>query len=382
MFQYSITALLTLLLGMSLNTTAYAVDDNGGTPERPPNNAPSLDELMQKIDAAMPRDITEDNAELLRRLMQPMVSDKGPSDVFDPVPVEQNFRMRRVVPSKGCFAPQPSCILSDGSRGGGGAYKEIRYDTLGNLGYLSRLADPSGGNPESVTAYQLPTYTGDHRATVDSFFDVFTKLFGVPAMEMPARDTWVVEELAVGYARNNGPSPATEGTNEVIIVSGVVRVPRVLQVAGLSSPVPVLGSRVWGAVDDIGIHHIRVEGWTRFATPDLTAARTLSRQQLVASIADELSKSLAEMPDSIAMEIAYAKPAEFAEIAYGGPDSDEGSPSSPSANGSSDEHLFVPVLVTTVTPFYPSDDPTEEEQAAAFSTAGEEIITSLVELGD
>ncbi|MEQ8663407.1 MAG: hypothetical protein RLW62_21530, partial [Gammaproteobacteria bacterium] len=169
---------------------------------------------------------------------------------------------------------------------------------------------------------------------------------------------------------------------EIHAIAGVVQVPRTLAVDGLSmSRVPVLGAHVQGSMDDLGRglpFRVEVQEWTRFTFPPaLQRARARGRSVLVGEIAKELVNALRQTPKQVSVQIAYAKVGQFDELgSYGGPDSD----SAVAADGIPDAHRYVPVLLTSISPMPP--DATEEEQAAAFSTAGQELVTPLFELSE
>ena len=175
---------LTLIL---LAGPAAAVKDDGGTPVPPPGSPPTMEDIQGMVDAAMPSDIKADNRALLAVLMKPAVAAQGPSDAFDVANAGRVLRLRRATPAKGCFLPPPAydCTVSDGSRGGGGAYKEIHADSLGNLRFVSRLADPTRGNPESGNPPLPIKYSRDDKAAAASFFDIFVKVFALPPSEAP-----------------------------------------------------------------------------------------------------------------------------------------------------------------------------------------------------
>ncbi len=360
----------------------HAVRDDGDKPVPPPIDPPKLDTLKLMIDRAMPEDVQEDNSKLLKLLLEPEASPTGPSDKFDIRTAPRKLGMRRAVPSKGCFAPPPrlSCTMGEGSRDGGGAYKQIQADSVGNISFVSRLPDPSLGNPEKVGDLVLPSFTMDDLFVIDSFFNIFVKVFGVPPMEAPDPSSWKVDRMLVGMqdAERSTLRP------EIKEVAGMVEIPRMLTVRGLSLPaVRVLGSQVQGAIDDQsgGLpFRVEVQGWTRFTIPSaLQRAEAMPRSDLVGHIAGNLINDLREMPDHITVEIAYAKVGQFDELgSYSGGDADDDS--GPAADGIPDAHRYVPVLLTSVSPM--SADADEEEQAGAFSTAGVEFVTPLFKLSE
>jgi len=372
------SALMVLISVLSCNV--QAVSDDGGRPLPPPRDPPTRADLVKLIDEAMPDDIGNTNTELLERLLKPRIAPTGPSEAFNVQRMTAALRLRRVVPGKGCFLPPPrtECELTEGSRTGGGAFKKVEADSLGNVSYLSRLPDPSAGNPEGGAAPPLPSFSLADKAAQDRFANVFTQIFGVPVEELPAPSSWVIERLQVGMQDADKPTAGAE----IKEIAGVVTIPRVLLVDGLKQPlVPVLGSHVQGAMDDLGgglPFRVEVQGWTRFTFPAaLQKARAMTRAQLVDGIASELERSLREKPRSIAIEIAYAKVGDFDTDlgSYGGPDSNEGPAAASSGDGLPDDQRFVPVVLTSISPM--SADSSEEEQAAAFSTAGVEFVTPL-----
>ncbi|MEQ8230413.1 MAG: hypothetical protein RLW61_08745 [Gammaproteobacteria bacterium] len=369
-----------VLVAALASGTAVAVPDGGDRPATPPNDPPALEELRRIIDESMPEDVQENNGKLLASLLQPRVAQQGPSDVFDPTMAPRQLGMRRPRPSKDCFAPPPrfDCELVEGTREGGGAFRALAADSLGNISYLNRLPDPSKGAPEQLPAVQLPTFSMSDEEAAKSFFDVFTSVFGVPAEEAPDVASWQVEKLLLGLQNSDEPGKAPE----VHVIAGVVQIPRMLAVEGLSVPrVPVLGSHVQGSMDDLGRglpFRVEVQEWTRFTFPQaLGRAQPRTRSALVGAIADQMVRNLREPPKAIDIRLAYAKVGEFEELgSYGGPDSDETMPQ----DGIPDAHRYVPVLLTSVSPLAP--DASEEEQAGAFSSAGEEIVTPLFDLNE
>ena len=142
----------TILVFMA--ATVAAVSDGGDTPVPPLGPAPTMEQLQGLVEQAMPADIKADNRELLAALMKPVVAPRGPSDGFDIKSAGRALRLSRATPGKGCFVPPPlyNCTFSDGTRGGGGAYQELHADSLGNLRFISRLPDPTRGNPEAAGA--------------------------------------------------------------------------------------------------------------------------------------------------------------------------------------------------------------------------------------
>lgn len=380
---FSRSALMVLISVLSCNV--IAVSDEGGRPLPPPRDPPSREALLKLIGDAMPDDIGTSNTELLARLLKPRVAPSGPSEAFNVQRMTAALRLRRVVPAKGCFLPPPrtECELTEGSRTGGGAFKKVEADSLGNVSYLSRLPDPSAGNPEGGAAPPLPSFSLADKAAQDRFANVFTQIFGVPIEELPAPSSWVIERLQLGMQDGDKPTAPVE----IKEIAGVVTIPRVLLVDGLKQPlVPVLGAHVQGAMDDLGgglPFRVEVQGWTRFTLPAaLQKARAMTRSELVDGIANELERSLRETPRSIAIEIAYAKVGDFDTDlgSYGGPDSEEGPAAASSGDGLPDSHRFVPVVVTSISPM--SADASDEEQAAAFSTAGVEIVTPLFAISE
>ncbi|MGE0861095.1 MAG: hypothetical protein AB7I01_10700 [Gammaproteobacteria bacterium] len=366
---------LGLMLSL-LSATAAAVPDDGGRPVPPPDNRPSLETLRQLVDEAMPVDVQDDNSKLLAVLLKPQVAPRGPSDGFDIVKTGRLLRLGRPVPGKGCFQPPPNydCTYSEGSPGGGGAYRELRADSLGNLRFVSRLPDPSRGNPEGGTGSPLPKYSLEDQAALKAFVDLFTGVFQVPSIEVPPSDSWKLRKLALGVADGDKGTPTTTQ-----VIAGMVQVPRMVKVDGLKAPmVPVIGGEVQGAMDDLGVFRVKVNDWTRFTMPErLKDARAPSRRSLVDDIAEQLSRQLEYKPQRIAVEIAYAKGDRFSELVVA-----EGSEeASPTANAIPDAHRYVPVLMTSVTPM-PADSSEEEQNAAFIAEAGFEMVTPLYELGD
>ncbi len=374
--EASIALILILLAG-----PAAAVKDSGGTPVRPPVSPPKLEDIQNMVDSAMPSDIKEDNRALLATLMKPTVAPQGPSDAFDVTNAGRVLRLRRATPQKGCFLPRPAydCTVSDGSRGGGGAYKEIHADSFGNLRFVSRLADPSNGKPESGTPPAPVKYTRDDKAATAGFFDMFVKVFALPPSEAPPVEQWKVRKLAIGIA-----DPDKRAVRTTHVVAGLVDVPRLLKVPGLSTPaIPVIGSRVQGSMDDQGIFRVEIDNWTRFSMPERLAQATApSRSALVKTIAEDLSRELSVKPHSIKVEIAYAKSSQFSDLAIGGTSEEDGSPSAAAAaTPIPAEHRYVPVLLTTVAPT-PADS-SEEQQVAMFAAeAGLEMVTPLYQIAD
>ena len=374
--EASLALVLIILAG-----PAAAVKDDGGTPVPPPGPPPTMEDIQSMVEAAMPSDVKADNRALLAALMKPVVAPQGPSDGFNVATAGRTLRLRRATPGKGCFLPPPryDCTVSDGSRGGGGAYKEIHADSLGNLRFVSRLADPTNGNPESGNPPLPIKYSRDDKAAIASFFDIFVKVFALPAGEAPPVQDWKVHKLAIGVA-----DPEKGVRQTIHIVAGVVNVPRLLKVQGLSTPtIPVLGSRVQGSMDDQGIFRVEIDNWTRFTMPDRLAQATApSRSALVKTIAEELSHELNEKPHSINVAIAYAKSSQFSDLAIGGTTEEEVLPG-PAAAGDPipTEHRYVPVLLTSVTPT--AADATEEQQGAEFvSEGGVEMVTPLYQIPD
>lgn len=367
---------LGLMLSL-LSATAAAVPDDGGRPMPPPDNRPSLETLRQLVDEAMPVDVQDDNSKLLAVLLKPQVAPRGPSDGFDIVKTGRLLRLGRPVPGKGCFQPPPNydCTYSEGSPGGGGAYRELRADSLGNLRFVSRLPDPSRGNPEGGTGSPLPKYSLEDQAALKAFVDLFTGPFQVPDIEVPPIDSWKLRKLALGVADADKGTPTTTQ-----IIAGMVQVPRMVKVDGLKVPmVPVIGGEVQGAMDDLGVFRVKVNDWTRFTMPErLREARAPTRRSLVDDIAEQLSRQLEDKPQRIAVEIAYAKGDRFSELVV--PEGSE-EPSPTAANTIPDAHRYVPVLMTSVTPM-PADSSEEEQNEAFIAEAGFEMVTPLYELGD
>lgn len=381
MYHAFIRTLPVLLAAASFSPVLLAVPDGGDRPVTPPLDPPGLERLRQIIDAAMPEDVQEDNGKLLASLLKPRVAASDPSGAFNVMTAPRALGMRRPRPSKDCFAPPPrfACELVEGTREGGGAFKKVEADSLGNLSFLSRLPDPSNGAPEQAGAPPLPSFSMSDKEAVAAFFDVFTKVFGVPPEEAPDSTAWQVEKLLLGLQDGNEPGKPPE----IHTIAGTVQVPRMLEVAGLSVPrVPVLGAHVQGSMDDLGRgmpFRIEVQEWTRFTFPPaLQRARARGRSELVGEIAEALVNTLRNAPKDLAIAIAYAKVGQFDELgSYGGPDADDaGTP----ADGIPDAHRYVPVLLTSVSPMAP--DASEEEQAGAFSTAGQELVTPLFELNE
>ncbi|MEQ8661889.1 MAG: hypothetical protein RLW62_13825, partial [Gammaproteobacteria bacterium] len=176
------TFLFTILLSAVLHGgSVLAVPDDGDRPATPPLDPPGMERLQQLIDAAMPQDVQEDNSKLLASLLAPKVADSDPSGAFNVVTAPRLLGMRRPRPDKACFAPPPrfDCELVEGSREGGGAFRKVAADSLGNISFINRLPDPSNGNPEQLPAVQLPTFSMSDKEAVAAFFDVFTRVFGV-----------------------------------------------------------------------------------------------------------------------------------------------------------------------------------------------------------
>ena len=381
MYHAFIRTLPVLLAAASFSPVLLAVPDGGDRPVTPPLDPPGLERLRQIIDAAMPEDVQEDNGKLLASLLKPRVATSDPSGAFNVMTAPRALGMRRPRPSKDCFAPPPrfACELVEGTREGGGAFKKVEADSLGNLSFLSRLPDPSNGAPEQAGAPPLPSFSMSDKEAVAAFFDVFTKVFGVPPEEAPDSTAWQVEKVLLGLQDGNEPGKPPE----IHTIAGTVQVPRMLEVAGLSVPrVPVLGAHVQGSMDDLGRgmpFRVEVQEWTRFTFPPaLQKARARGRGELVGEIAEALVNALRNAPKDVAIAIAYAKVGQFDELgSYGGPDTDD---AGPSADGIPDAHRYVPVLLTSVSPMAP--DASEEEQAGAFSTAGQELVTPLFELNE
>jgi len=378
----SVLTLPALLAATLLSTAAMAVPDGGDRPVTPPIDPPGMDKLQQIIDAAMPQDVQEDNSKLLANLLKPRVAASDPSAQFNVMTAPRALGMRRPRPSKDCFAPPPrfACELVEGTREGGGAFRKIEADSLGNLSFINRLPDPSNGAPEQAGAPPLPSFSLSEKEAVAAFFDVFTGVFGVPPEEAPDSAEWQVDKLLLGLQNSDEPGKPPE----IHTIAGTVQVPRMLQVEGLSVPrVPVLGAHVQGSMDDLGRglpFRVEVQEWTRFTFPPaLQRARARGRSALVGEIAKELVNALRNAPKDVAIQIAYAKVGQFDELgSYGGPDTDEAT--GVAADGIPDAHRYVPVLLTSVSPM--AADASEEEQAGAFSTAGQELVTPLFELNE
>lgn len=373
--EASVALILILLAG-----PVAAVKDDGGTPVPPPGSPPSIEDIQGMVDAAMPVDIKADNRALLATLLKPAVAPQGPSDAFNVTNAGRVLRLRRATPQKGCFLPPPAydCTVSDGSRGGGGAYKEIHADSLGNLRFISRLADPTNGKPESGNPPAPIKFTRDDKAAVAGFFDMFVKVFALPPSEAAPVGDWQVQKLAIGIA-----DPDKRAAPTVHVVAGVVNVPRLLKVPGLSTPtIPVIGSKVQGSMDDQGIFRVEIDNWTRFTMPDRLAQATApSRSALVKTIAEELSRELSVKPGSIKVEIAYAKSSQFSDLAIGGTAEEDGTSSPAAAAPIPAEHRYVPVLLTSVTPT-PADSSEAQQSAAFVSEAGLEMVTPLYQIAD
>lgn len=361
---------------MLLAAVAHAVPDDGVRPVPPPTTRPTLEDLQRLVDAAMPADVKADNSALLAALLRPQAAAQGPSDVFDITVASRLLRLTGGVPGAGCTLPRPrfDCVVAVGTRGGGGAYKELRADSLGNLHYLSRLADPSGGNPENVTAPPLPTFTRSDADTVTALSGVLLNLFRVPATETLPTSRWRVEKMTVGIVDGDSRLPPRIQT-----VAGVVILPRLLRVEGLGvQVVPVIGAGAQAAIDDAGLFRVEVDDWTRFTMSSrLANATASSRSALVANIASALSRELKETPRAVRIGIAYAKSSDFSELGIGG---DEQDAPPPTAAVMPEEHQYVPVLFTAIAPV--AAEPTEATQAQAFSTGGMEMVTPLFELAD
>ena len=200
----------------------------------------------------------------------------------------------------------------------------------------------------------------------------------MPPGEAPPPEEWKVQKLAVGVVDTDKGTPA-----KIQVVAGVVNVPRLLKVQGLSVPtIPVIGSGVQGSMDDQGIFRVEVDNWTRFTMPArLGQASAPSRSSLVKAISEELIHELAAMPKSIKIAIAYAKGSQFSELAIGGTAEEAAPGATAAADVLPDEHRYVPVLITTITPT--DADANEEQQNAEFlSEAGLEMVTPLYELAD
>lgn len=379
MSKFATSQAIALVILSVLAGPAVAVRDDGGTPIPPPARRPSLEDLKRLVDEAMPPDIKEDNGALLAALMKPQAAPAGPSDRFDIAGASRALRLRRAVPGKGCFLPPPryDCTVADGTRGGGGAYKELQADSFGNLRFISRLADPTSGNPESGNAPPLPKFSKNDDDAIKAMLDMLVGVFHVPASEAPPADELKIEKLNVGVADPDSRLPP-----KIQTVAGVVNVPRLLKVDGLSVPtIPVLGNGAQGAMDDLGVFRIELDEWTRFTMPArLADARAPSRNALIDTIAEGLSRELAEMPRGILIGIAYAKGAQFSELSVGGNEEEPAAAAAAAGDLIPDEHRYVPVLVTSVAPT--GADPSEEEQASAFSTGAMEMVTPLYELSD
>ena len=381
MFKFATAQIALGMILVCMTASVAAVSDGGGTPVPPPDRAPTMEQLQGMVEQAMPADVKADNRELLAALMKPVVAPRGPSDAFDIKSAGRLLRLSRAIPGKGCFLPPPAynCTFSDGTRGGGGAYKELHADSLGNLRFINRLADPTKGNPEAINPPEPVLYSREDKAAIAGFADLFAKVFQVPPGEAPPPEEWKVQKLAVGVVDTEKGTPA-----KIQIVAGVVNVPRLLKVQGLSVPtIPVIGSGVQGSMDDLGVFRVEVDNWTRFTMPArLGQASAPSRRSLVKAISEELIHELAAMPKSIKIAIAYAKGSQFSELAISGAAEEAAAPRA-TATGDTlpDEHRYVPVLMTTVTPT--AADANEEQQNAEFlSEAGLEMVTPLYELAD
>ena len=347
--------LFTTLLGLGTILASSIVPLTGVAQPRPDPIPPSREEILSLLDKELPPIIGDDNSELLRRLLNPQL---GP-------PVSKNFNRGNVV--RGVFGRTPptydpscarnttpagepaadECIASRGNKSGAGAYTELKFSKnmgFGNIAMFRRPADATL-EPASLKPVQLSDEDA-YKAGV-----AFLRSLGVPSEEIPpapdgAKNPFPVKTLRLGFVSPTGGKGS-------VAVQKVVMIQRGLLVGLEDLPyVPGPGDAMV-ALDDSGILHAKVDDWSDLLpNPRLDPKNAKSRRALMDEIADDLVQEL-QAP------IAGMK----FRIHIGGiPD------------GTS--KLLLPAVQMSIAQV--ANDPSEQEQAGAWTTAGLLLDYSLI----
>lgn len=360
--------------------------DNEPVPEpSTESNPPTREQLSALLEKALPAVIVDDNVELLRKLVAPVLEPLSVYETVDPNKSARELLGRGARRARECVLVVDRLggpdigdrVWSQGSPGGEGVYKEMRFDKLkllGNIAYNTR--DKAAEiTPDSLVPVKM---SNSDAAQMAAAFGI--KFFGLlPAVEILDPSLWQVESLAIGFAQTNGNGAAANGEPRSVVVEKLVRAPRMLN-AGLGSLVPVLGSAHQAAMDDNGVKRAYLREWTPWQLhPDVDPKLAHSRRGLSDSVLDKLmSSGLSKVPSTMSSLIAYVK---ARDMTLGCPDDDESQKVAPGEESSGpsfgadnngglppelEAHMYVPALVLFVS--MGPDDPTEEEQSRLVSS--------------
>jgi len=200
-------AIIAATCTLALSGLAYAQDGDGDLDERV---------LMELVLAAMPPVITENNADLVKNLLEVPLG----------TPLSRSFNYNtargavfgRIVPSltpecQKTGTPvgeldQGECTASNGSEGGGEAFSSLSFSKnlgLGNIRFLSRpkVVDLTPGDLKPVTMSDEDAY--------NMALDFLEKSFGLPVKEEvpPPPNALVlpVKKLTIGFDKGTGVEP-------------------------------------------------------------------------------------------------------------------------------------------------------------------------------
>ena len=282
-----------------------------------PQAPPPDDNLAALVDRAVPQEIG--NRDVMSRLLKPQVG-RQLSDAFDEKKIEKFVDDK--LPPDPCCKDDMKCTLQNQ---GGSA---LRVDlTRGKVRYSN--AERSK-NKKATSQPPDPTIVLARQAAA---------AFGIPAAEMSAPDFRYLRLTAAGMEERD------RQTKMSFRAEGHVRFLR--HIGG----VPVAFSKFFVAVDSRGAVARAYARWPDFAlTPGLRVEDTLSRQQVVEDILEELRPAV--RPGTLSRilgTIVYAKE----DVLEFGPEEGEDLPPDP------DHHqhgTYVPALMVTLVPVAQRED--------------------------
>ena len=318
---------------------------------------PTRDEIVKMLDAELPRYLTENNEELVAKLLKPRLGtplsksfNRGMvvKDIFGRTPPTYDPTCARTSTQTG--EPDPGrCIASRGDKAGGGAYTELQFSKnlgFGDIKIFRRPVDPIL-SPASLKPVRL----GDQEAYKIAM-EYLVGVLGLPPEEIPpappnARNPFPVKTLNLGF-------DSEKGERGQVAIQKVAMIQRGLLV-DIDPELPFVPGpgHAMVVMDDTGIRGAKVQGWSELVpNPRLDPKQAKSRSELIAEITKDLLQEVQAPIASMKFQIRI-----------------EGVP-----DGS--RMAIIPCVRMSVSPLMA--DPTEEQQQNQWTTAGMVMDYELV----